>query len=109
MFNDLPSSKCPGSVGSSMLDLESRGPGSIPTKGGVIFCFKFYNPNVHNIARSDRIRFKTKNPIDSRPLKEISDFLAINTKLRMLASKDFTATNKLPPMGLDLMITSSRV
>ena len=64
MFKDLPSSKCPGSVGSSMLDLESRGQGSIPTKGGVIFCFKFYNPNLHNIARSDRIRFKTKNPID---------------------------------------------
>ena len=47
----------------SMLDLESRGPGSIPTRGGVIFCFKFYNPNLHNTARSDRIRFKTKNPI----------------------------------------------
>ena len=62
MFKDLPSSKCPGSVGRSMLDLESRGQGSIPTKDGVIFCFKFYNPNLHNIARSDRIRFKTKNP-----------------------------------------------
>ena len=23
----------------SMLDLESRGPGSIPSRGGVIFCF----------------------------------------------------------------------
>ena len=34
--------------------------GSIPT-GGNIFS-KFYNPNLHNIARSDRIRFKTKNP-----------------------------------------------
>ena len=45
-----------------MLDLESRGLGSIPTRGGVIFCFKFCNPNLHNIARSDRIRFKTKNP-----------------------------------------------
>ena len=45
-----------------MLDLESRGPGSIPTRGGVIFCFKFCNPNLHNIARSDRMRFKTKNP-----------------------------------------------
>ena len=53
----------PGSVGRSMLDLESRGPGSIPTKGGVIFCFKFCNPNLHNIARSDKMRFKTKNPI----------------------------------------------
>ena len=45
-----------------MLDLESRGPGSIPTRGGVIFCFKFYNPNLHNIARSDRIRFKIEKP-----------------------------------------------
>ena len=42
-----------------MLDLESEGLGSIPTSGGVIFCFKFCNPNLHNIARSDRIRFKT--------------------------------------------------
>ena len=49
-----------------MLDLESRAPDSIPTKGGVIFCFKFYNPNLHNIARSDRIRFNTKNPNEGR-------------------------------------------
>ena len=46
-----------------MLYLESGGPDSLPTRGGVIFCFKFYNPNLHNITRSDRIRFKTKNPI----------------------------------------------
>ena len=39
-------------------------PGSIPTRSGVIFCFKFCNPNLHNISRSDRIRFKTKNPIE---------------------------------------------
>ena len=45
-----------------MQDLESRGLGSITTRGGEISCFKFYNPNLHNIARSDRIRFKTKNP-----------------------------------------------
>ena len=44
-----------------MLDLESRGLGSILTRGGVIFCFKFCNPNLHNIPRSDRIRFKMKN------------------------------------------------
>ena len=37
-----------------------RGPGSIPT-GGNIFS-KFYNPNLHNIARSDSLWFKTKNP-----------------------------------------------
>ena len=48
-----------------MLDLESRDWGSIPTRGGVIFCFNFYNPNQHNIVRSDRIRFKTKNPINA--------------------------------------------
>ena len=35
--------------------------GSTPTRGNIFFP-KFYNPNLHNIARSDRIRFKTKNP-----------------------------------------------
>ena len=44
-----------------MLGLESRDLSSISTRVGVIFCFKFYNPNVHNIARSGRIRFKMKN------------------------------------------------
>ena len=45
-----------------MLDLESRGPGSIPTRGGGnILFFTFCNTNLYNIARSDRIRFKTKN------------------------------------------------
>ena len=29
---------------------------------GVTFFSKFYNPNWHNIARSDRIGFKRKNP-----------------------------------------------
>ena len=29
---------------------------------GVTFFSKFYNPNLHNIPRSDRIGFKTKNP-----------------------------------------------
>ena len=29
---------------------------------GVNIFSKFYNPNLHNIARSDRIVFKTKNP-----------------------------------------------
>ena len=56
MFKDLPSSKCPGSVGSSMLDLESRGQGSIPNKGGVIFCFKFYNPNLHNKIWQNKVQ-----------------------------------------------------
>ena len=44
-----------------MLELESRGLGSIPTRGWVIYFFKFCNPNLHNISRSDRIGFKTKN------------------------------------------------
>ena len=43
-----------------MLDLESQGLGSIPTGGKCHFLF--YNPNLHNIARSGRIRFKMKNP-----------------------------------------------
>ena len=45
-----------------MLDLESEGPGSIPT-GGNIFFPKFYIPNLHNIARSDSLGFKTKNAV----------------------------------------------
>ena len=43
-----------------MLDLESEGLGSIPTRGNIFS--KFYNPNLHNIARSDSLGFKTKNP-----------------------------------------------
>ena len=37
-----------------------RGLGSIPTR--VTFFSNFYNPNLHNIARSDSLGFKTKNP-----------------------------------------------
>ena len=29
---------------------------------GVTFLSKFYNPNLHNIVKSDRIGFKTKTP-----------------------------------------------
>ena len=39
------------------------------------------------------------------------EFFAFNTKLpeiAMLVSKDFTAAKKLPPVGLNLMITGSR-
>ena len=38
------------------------------------------------------------------------EFIAFNTNLQemaMLTSKDFKATKKLPPVGLDLMITGS--
>ena len=62
-FKDVLSSKCQVSVERVVLDLESeamRGLGSIPT-GGNIFS-KFYNPNLHNIARSDRIGLNTKKP-----------------------------------------------
>ena len=61
---DLLSSKCQDSVERIVMDLESeamRGLGSIPTRGNIFS--KFYNPNLHNIARSDRIGFQTKNPI----------------------------------------------
>ena len=60
-FKGFPSSKWQDRIDRSMLDLESQGPGSIPT-GGKYHCL-FYNPNLHNIARSGRIRFKMKNPI----------------------------------------------
>ena len=33
---------------------------------GVTFFSKFYNPNLHNIVRSDSLGFKTKNPINIR-------------------------------------------
>ena len=36
-------------------------PGYIPTRGNIFS--KFYNPNLHNIARSDRIGFMTKKPV----------------------------------------------
>ena len=37
------------------------------SQGGNIFS-KFYNPNLHNIARSDSLGFKTKNPITQHSL-----------------------------------------
>ena len=62
-FKDLLSSKCQVSAERIVLDLESEGPGSIPTRGNIFS--KFYNPNLHNIARSDSLEFKTKNPNDT--------------------------------------------
>ena len=62
-FKDLLSSKCQVRVERIVLDLESEGPGSIPTR--VAFFSKFYNPHLHNIARSDRIWFETKNPTEA--------------------------------------------
>ena len=53
-----------------MLDLESEGLGSIPARGNIFFS-KFYNPNLHNIARSDSLGFKTKNPIRYQLLREL--------------------------------------
>ena len=53
--------KCQVSVERIVLDLKSEGPGSIPTRGNI--SSKFYNPNLHNIARSDNLGFKTNNPI----------------------------------------------
>ena len=40
-----------------------RGLGSIPTRGNIFS--EFYNPNLHNIARSDRIEFKTKTQMEA--------------------------------------------
>ena len=59
-FKDLLSSKCQVSVERIVLDLESEGTLLFPL--GVTFFSKFYNPNLHNIARSDSLGFKTKNP-----------------------------------------------
>ena len=41
------------------MDLESEDPGSIPTRGKIFS--KLYNPNLHNIARSYSLGFKTIN------------------------------------------------
>ena len=66
-FKDVLNSTCQISPKKIVLDLESevmRGLGSIPT-GGYIFS-KFNNPNLYNIARSDSLGFKTKNPNNTR-------------------------------------------
>ena len=44
-------------------------------------------------------------------LKHVVEFFAFNIRLlimEMFASNDFTAKEKLPPVGLNLMITGSR-
>ena len=43
-----------------------RGLGSIPTEGNILKIS--LNPNLRNIARSDSIGFKTKNPFESDAL-----------------------------------------
>ena len=48
-----------------MLDLESevnQGPGFYSHWGNIFY--KFYNPNLHNITRTDRIELKRKNRND---------------------------------------------
>ena len=47
-----------------MLDLESE-LFRVQYLAGVTFCFKFYNPYLQKIARSDRIGFMTKNSFGS--------------------------------------------
>ena len=65
-FKDLLSSTCQVSVERTVLDLESE-----VMKGQVLFPMevtsfsKFYNPNLHIIARSDSLGFKTENPNDT--------------------------------------------
>ena len=52
-----------------MLDLGSEGPGSIPIRGNIFS--KVYNPNLHNIARSDSLGLEMKNPnVSLSPLFE---------------------------------------
>ena len=65
-FKDVLSSTSQISVRRRVLDLEWWAV-SIPT--WVIFCFKFYNPDLHNIAISDIIGFTTKNPIAMKNLQ----------------------------------------
>ena len=62
-FKDLLSSTCQVSVERRVLDLESEAMrGWVLFPLGVTFFSKFYNPNIHNIARSNNLGFKTKNP-----------------------------------------------
>ena len=65
-----------------MLDLESQGLGSIPT--GRKYHFLFYNPNLYNIARSGRIRFKMKNPTDVDKNNDNRQFMTAQAYLGIL-------------------------
>ena len=50
--------------------------------------------------------------VDRAEIDFAFEFFALNTKLPIMAmfvSKNFTAAKKLPQVGLDLMITESRV
>ena len=61
---------------------------------GINFFSKFYNPNLHNIARSDRIGFKTKNLTDFNGvlyryvLVHVVDILLINIQKVTSTSQD---------------------
>ena len=57
-FKDPLSSTCQISPERRVLHLESE----VLFPLGVTFFSKSYNPNLHSIARSDRIGFKTKTP-----------------------------------------------
>ena len=57
-FKDPFSSTCQINTERIVLDFESE----VLFPLGVTFFSKFYNPNLHNIARSDSLGFKTKNP-----------------------------------------------
>ena len=55
-FKDLLSSTCLSSSERSMLELQSRGLGSIPTRGGVIFCLIHFVTQIYTILPdTDRI------------------------------------------------------
>ena len=59
-FKDPLSSICQISPERRVFDFESEAWALFPLR--VTFFPKFYNPNLHNIARSDLTAFKMKNP-----------------------------------------------
>ena len=91
-FKDLLSRKCQVSVERIVLDLESEDPGSIPTRGNI----KFYNPNLHNSARSDRIGFKTKN-----------SYVLCNEREHVVLPLFREDTMKITPYSVEVSLNSS--
>ena len=65
-FKDLLSSTCLSSSERSMLELQSRGPGSIPTRGGVIFCFFHFVTQIYTILQYQVQDEKLEYAIDAQ-------------------------------------------
>ena len=79
----------------------------IQKKYQILVITKQFNLKAINLEKWNILKkFLSKVAINS------IEFFAINTKfpmLSMLVSNVFTATKKLPPVGLDLMISALRV